>query len=62
MVETALLGFVAPLPVMVRASSTLNAQRTDLAAVEARVARLEADFIAGKYDSDAAQETYFRTV
>jgi DNA invertase Pin-like site-specific DNA recombinase len=61
-VETALLGFMGPLPVMVRASSTVNAQRTDLASVEARVARLEADFIAGKYDSDAAQETYFRTL
>jgi DNA invertase Pin-like site-specific DNA recombinase len=60
--ETALLGLIGPLPVMERVSSTVNAQRADLAAVEARVARLEADFIAGKYDSDTAQETYFRTL
>jgi hypothetical protein len=60
--ETTLLSLIGTLPVMERVSSTINAQRADLTAVEARVARLEADFIAGKYDSDTAQETYFRTL
>lgn len=61
-VEAALLSLMGPLPVLERVSSTVSAQRADLAAVEARLTRLEEDFIAGKYDSDVAQETYFRTL
>lgn len=59
-VEDALLGHLGDLEVMEPASSTVSILRSELHSVSARLARLEADYAAGKYDGEGQEESYVR--
>lgn len=48
------------LPVIEKASKAISETKTQMAQAKSRLERLEADFLAGKYDAEGQEESYWR--
>ncbi|MCJ0871253.1 recombinase family protein [Streptomyces sp. AP-93] len=48
------------LPVVERASNAISETKSEMAHAKARLERLETDFLAGKYDAEGQEESYWR--
>ncbi|MCP3820440.1 recombinase family protein [Streptomyces sp. A3M-1-3] len=59
-IDEALLTHLGQSEVMVKAAQATTDHRAELSAVQGRLARLERDFLNGRYDEEGQEESYWR--